>query len=214
MSRLIDLTGQKFNRLIVLKRYYKMAHPVYWLCRCDCGKEHVVEGNKIKSGEIKSCGCLKQEFVDNGGWNKKHGLTKTRIYSIWRSMKQRCTNPVSAAIKKNYQDRGITVCSEWHDFEKFKNWAFVNGYSENLTIERMDNNKGYSPDNCKWATITEQANNKRSNAKITYNGVTQNISQWARQLNIRSDTLRQRLINLGWSVEKALSTPVVRRGLA
>jgi len=213
MKKVIDITGRKYARLFVLKQEYKNNRKVYWRCKCDCGKEVIIAGERVKSGHTKSCGCLKLDFQANGGARKTHGSSKTRLYAIWGGMIQRCYNPNKKKHKKDYQDRGITVCPEWHNFEAFMDWALANGYSENLSIERIDNNKGYSPDNCKWADNKTQANNRRMCVNITFNGITQTIAQWAEEIGMKYHVLYQRLLK-GWDIESALLTPVGSRRLA
>lgn len=136
----------------------------------------------------------------------KHGMVGTRIYNIWKDMKRRCYCKTRKDYSR-YGGRGITICDEWlHDFQAFFDWAMVNGYKDDLTIDRIDSNKGYSPDNCRWATIKEQDNNKRNNRLLTYNGKTQTVTQWAEDLNINESTLRSR-IDRGLTDEQVLTTP-------
>jgi len=204
--KLIDLSGMKFDRLKVICRTKTEKGRVFWLCQCKCGNVKEVSGKELTRGTTKSCGCLRKETASKNFTT--HGATETRLYYIWTTMIQRCEKPSTKKSKKDYKERGITVCPGWHNFETFQSWALANGYSENLTIERMDNDKGYSPDNCKWATNKEQANNRRSNVNITFNGITQTIAQWAEELCMAYNVLHNRLSYLGWSVEKALTTPV------
>ena len=138
-----------------------------------------------------------------------HGETKTRLHKIWEAMIARCEyekHPYFA----DYGGRGITVCVEWHNYVTFRDWAKSNGYSEQLTIDRIDNEKGYAPDNCKWSTMKEQQNNKRNNHYLTWNGETRNITGWSEITGIKKTTIRER-INSGWSIEKTLTTPVRQR---
>ena len=136
----------------------------------------------------------------------KYSESYYRIYRIWSGMKQRCYNQKSPEYKW-YGGKGIAVCDEWlHDFKAFYNWAITNGYADDLTIDRKDNSKGYSPDNCRWATNKEQHNNQSNNVKITYNNKTQTLKQWSEELNVNYSTLRMR-IERGWSIERALGTP-------
>ena len=146
-------------------------------------------------------------------YNRKHGLSGTRIYQIYNNMRYRCYKPYAKEYDI-YNGQGRTVCPEWLDkengFINFYNWAMANGYADDLTLERMDNEKGYSPDNCKWATMKEQQNNKSDNRLITYNGETHNIAEWARITGLHRGALVKRL-NSGWPIEKALTKEVDTR---
>lgn len=206
MGKFIDLTGQKFGRLTVIERAEngKQGHT-YWLCKCICGNKTIVRGNHLRKGLIRSCGCLESE--NRKTMSTTHGLTKTRLYNIWGHIIQRCTNPNSKNYER-YGGRGITICEKWrNDFVSFYEWAINNGYKEDLTIDRIDNNKGYFPDNCRWTDKITQANNTRSNRFLTFNNKTQTIAQWARELELNANRIGDRL-NHGWSIEKALTTPI------
>lgn len=140
-----------------------------------------------------------------------HGQRNTRLYHIWTSMKQRCCNP-NHKYYDLYGGRGISVCEEWLQFEPFYEWAKSNGYNDKLTIDRKDNNKGYSPENCRWTTQKVQCNNRRNNVMLTCNGKTQTLTQWSEELGIGIDTLWRRMNVYGWDVEKTLTEKVVRGG--
>ena len=211
MGKCEDLTGQKFGKLTVIKRVENHVQPcgkqyVQWLCKCDCGNETVVRSANLKGGRTQSCGCLIKET------NSTHGLKKTRLYVVWKDIKARCFNP-NANNFKDYGAKGVFMCDEWrNDFKVFYDWAMENGYNPNAkrgecTIDRINNNKGYSPDNCRWTDNLTQQNNKKNNRFLTYNGETHTIAEWSRILNIKTYVLYARLYS-GWSVERTLTTPV------
>lgn len=208
MSKTKDLTGMKFNRLTVIRRIEDHIEPsgrkvAMWECLCDCGNIHNVSGKRLRNGITKSCGCLQKDHP-NG---TTHGMSNSKIYRIWYGMKQRCNcADVNSLSYKNYHSRGISYCNEWEEFEPFYEWAMNNGYKEGLTLERRNNNKNYSPDNCCWVDMNAQANNRRSNNLITYNGITQTETQWAREIGIKPSTLWARIHTLKWDTEKALTT--------
>lgn len=164
MGKFIDLTGQRFGKLVVLERAKGNSKQINWLCKCDCGRTTVVQGSNLKNGHIRSCGCLISES------NTKHGQWNTRLYRIYHAMKQRCYNPNSAPYPF-YGGRGITVCSEWlNDFQAFYDWAMSNGYRDDLSIDRIDVDGNYEPGNCRWTIKTLQSFNRRK-GKDNHSGV-------------------------------------------
>lgn len=206
IAKLIDLTGKKFGRLTVIEK--GSVNPngnTYWVCKCDCGEIRNVRSYALRRKEEVSCGCYRRELFKETA--VKHGKSNTRIYSIFGNMKMRCYNENDVNFR-NYGGRGIGITSEWLDnFANFYNWSMENGYRDNLTIERIDSNKGYEPSNCRWATMKEQANNRRSNHLVTFNGKTKNIQEWANLLGFEYATLWTRL-KRGWSIERTLTTPI------
>lgn len=186
MGYKVDLTGQKFNRLTVLTYAgVKGRRRSMWLCRCDCGKALEVDGTHLKSGHTKSCGCYSKERI--GNLNKKTGRTKTKLYYTYRNILNRCYRSENSS-HKYYKDRNIQMCPEWldknHGFERFQEWALANGYKEGLSIDRIDNDKGYSPDNCRWVDSYVQANNKRHNYYLRINGEIDTVGNLSRKYNV------------------------------
>lgn len=205
MGKALDLTGKRSGRLTAIrivgldKRGLRL-----WECQCDCGQLCIVKAPYFNSGRKRSCGCLEREH--NHYSNRTHGMTGTRIWTIWSGIKNRCAK-TNGKDYHNYKERGITVCEEWQRFEPFYEWAMQNGYDDHLTIERIDGSKGYSPENCKWATWTEQARNRRNNTSVTINGETHLLIEWAEITGIPYGTINCR-INRGWSKEDAVTRPV------
>lgn len=198
--------GRKIARLTLITKSRSSKGHI-WDCVCDCGEELKVKEYHLRNGIVKSCGCLKKEYEKMG--NPVHNFSKTRIQRIYHSMIQRCYSK-NHIHYYNYGGRGITVCDEWlgkDGLKTFAEWALKNGYNENLSIDRIDNNGNYSPNNCKWATPLEQQNNTRYNHKIEYNGEILSLSQMARKYNLSASTLSNRLKK--WKdVKKAIETPI------
>ena len=184
-----NLVGQRFGRLVVLEDTKIMVlkrTQTYQKCLCDCGNIVIVPKSYLKSEHTRSCGCWVKEM------HTTHGLSQSRIYKVYSGMKKRCYDK-NHKIYNRYGGRGITICDEWlNDFMAFYNWSMANGYQDNLTIDRIDNNKGYSPDNCRWVTMLEQAQNTSKNVNITYKGKTQTISAWSRETGIPQNTISRR----------------------
>ena len=202
-----DLTGEKFGRLTVIEFVEIKNRGAVWKCVCECGKYKNVRAGDLKAEKIKSCGCLRKE-VSKQTITKlctTHGQRNTRLYRIWRDMKQRCYDR-NAKNYHNYGGRGIEVCLEWkNSFKSFYEWSINNGYNNDLSIDRINVNGNYYPDNCRWATVKEQCNNTRKNVMITYNGKSQTLKEWAEELNINYHTLWKRIKVYKWSAERALN---------
>lgn len=157
-TKKIDLTGERFGRLVVLRQVDSANSMSRYECLCDCGNKTIVYGNNLRRGYTQSCGCYRHECEKVN--TRTHGREPRRIYRIWSGMLNRCNNPNNGRYK-HYGGRGITVCGEWHDFTAFRDWALSHGYREDLSIDRINNDGNYEPDNCRWATAKEQAQNKR-----------------------------------------------------
>lgn len=167
MPKRMNLVGQKFNMLTVLEFYDIQNGMSRWLCQCDCGKILPVYGRNLKSGNTISCGCYHK--AHNKEYGYKHGGSGTRLYNIWSNMKSRCKNPNETAYRW-YGGKGIKVCDQWKDFTNFREWALNNGYKENLTIDRIDSNKDYCPENCQWLTMKENNDkDRRRYAGVAFN---------------------------------------------
>lgn len=206
MNYRVDLTGQKFGRLTVLARVWRVnTSAAYWLCRCDCGTLRVVYGTNLTKGLSKSCGCLQKEIVTE--CNSSHGLSHSRIYRIWSNIKTNCHNPNSP----NYAysgAKGVDVCDEWQKFDSFYEWSMMNGYADDLVLGRINKNKGYSPDNCIWVTYKTDCNNRSYNNNIEFRGEVHTLKEWSEKLDIPRNTLWMRLNKYGWTIERTLTTKV------
>lgn len=203
----LNLTGKRFGKLVAIKTAGKTKNGAYlWQCKCDCGNEIIANVGNLKNGHTKSCGCLR---VDRCKTNfTKHGLEHTRLYGIWSDMRLRCYDEKNIAYHR-YGGRGITICDEWkNDVKAFYDWATANGYKDSLTIDRIDNDGNYCPENCRWATVKEQASNRRSNILVTHNGKTQTMKKWANEVGTPYKVVWARMQKLGWSAERALTEPV------
>lgn len=207
-------TGERFGRWTVIKLDHIEKHKYknnilnteYYLVKCDCGNEKVVIKSCLVHGKSKSCGCLRKELLSKR--EREHGLSHTRIYRIWHNMVDRC-------YKKNDKDyykygaRGIMVCNEWKEnVLSFKDWALNNGYSTDLTLDRIDNNGNYEPNNCRWITTKEQNRNTRRNILITYNNETHCLMEWSEIMNMPYATIKFRL-NKGWSIDDIFNKPIL-----
>ena len=203
----IEAIGKKINKLTVIS-LRKHGRRVYAICKCDCGNTKEICLSNILSGKQKSCGCLVKHNLENGLCHLQHGLSKHPLHNVWDKIKGRCYNKKDHAYK-NYGARGIIMCNEWkNSFKCFYDWAVKNGYKKGLSIDRIDNDGNYCPENCRWATAKEQANNRRSNILVTYNHKTQSLLKWSEEKNIPYRTLRARIKVYNWDTKKALETPM------
>lgn len=203
----LNITGKRFGKLVAIKTIGKNKNGGYlWQCKCDCGNEITASVGNLNNGHTKSCGCLR---ADRCKMNfTKHGLESTRLYDIWRDMRLRCYDKRNISYNR-YGGRGITICDEWkNDVKSFYDWAMANGYKDSLTIDRIDNDGNYCPENCRWVTVKEQASNRRSNILVTHNGKTQTMKEWAHEVGIHYKAVWARMQKLGWSSERALTHPV------
>lgn len=199
IPNLINITGQQFG-MLTAQEYIGRSK---WRCLCACGRETIAGSGHLKSGHTKSCGCWKLQRISET--HKTHGGTKTRLYNTWQKMRERCNKPTDKNFNR-YGGRGIKVCEEWEQsFERFQEWAQTNGYADDLTIDRIDNDKGYNPENCRWATEKQQSNNRRSNRLITFNGQTKTLAEWSDILGMKPRTITRRLDKWGWNVKDALT---------
>ena len=205
-----DISGMSFGKLSVESFAYSMNSRSYWNCTCKCGNKYVGQGKSIISGLTRSCGCLSAEVTSKR--SRTHGGSQTPEYAIWAGMISRCENPNNSAYK-HYGAIGIKVCRRWRNsFDNFINDMGkrpVSNRKREYSIERINRKKGYYPSNCKWATYSEQQNNKSNNTLLKFNGVTQTIAQWSSKNRIPYGTLLRR-IKAGWQIERILTKPTKR----
>lgn len=190
MRKSPDITGQQFGRLTAVQKVNATGRA-RWLCKCSCGRTTVVDLCALQSGATKSCGCLQKERASAVGLgNTKYvGKDEQRIADVYEGMKKRCYNPHNHNYK-NYGARGISICDEWlHDKPSFVQWSLKNGYKQGLSIDRIDNDGPYSPDNCRWASLEQQHNNRRDNRLVTVDGETHSIAEWSRKLRLDQSAL-------------------------
>lgn len=207
-----SLVGKTFGRLTVIKDSGERATngSILWECKCSCGKTSLVRGSELTGGRTKSCGCYSTDVLKKVA--TKHGLSKvngkhTKLFRAWASMKQRCYNKNHASYK-DYGGRGIDVCTEWReDFEAFHDWSIANGFSDDLSIDRIDNDKGYSPDNCRWVDAKTQIRNRRNTVTYNWNGSEYTLAELGELTGINKMTIKSRL-NSGATLEEALDLKV------
>ena len=205
MPPLIDLTGQTFGWLTVIERAHNRGPTTCWDCRCRCGQFVTARYPNLRSGRSRSCGCLMKEVSKNT--LTTHGLSQElpRLYRIWKNMRTRCFNPRTTCYVR-YGGRGVTVCEDWHGYAAFHEWATTNGYREDLSIDRINNDGNYEPNNCRWATPKDQARNTSRKRLITHGGETKSLAEWSSKTGIHRRTLSSRFDKLEWSIEKALTS--------
>jgi len=211
MPAALQLSGVRFGRLTGVEREGKnKSGQALWLCNCTCGADCVVAAASLANGHTKSCGCLKREVSRSNGamrgesW-RTHGMSRTKLYYVWKRIIQRCENPKNPAYKY-YGGRGITVCKRWRNsFERFH--EDMGPCPPGLQIDRIDNNGNYEPSNCRWATARTQIRNRRNSRYLTIGGIRRTVTEWAEAGGMKYATLWGRL-KRGWSAEDAISTPV------
>lgn len=208
---LIDLTGRRVGRLVVLHQGERVNGRIGWVCQCDCGKVKTIDSKSLSCGIVQSCGCLRNETARMKA--TKHLMCNSRLYDIYHNMKKRCYNSHSDHYKW-YGAENKGICEEWlgkNGFKSFAEWSLSHGYNDSLTIDRKDNTKGYSPDNCRWVTPKQNCRNKRNNHYVTISGETKTLSEWAEVYGISFAAISARINKLGWDDVKAITTPLLRK---
>ena len=209
----IDLSGKRFHRLIVLREDGRIYGRPAFVCRCDYGNVVRANASELNASRVQSCGCLQREKSSQvlTALKTTHGESSSRLYAVWMAMKNRCRNKRCKEYSL-YGGRGINVCSEWaEDYEAFRDWALANGYDESAprgqcTIDRIDVNGNYCPENCRWSTQSEQCNNRQKNRYVEIDGQRKTIAEWAKVSGLSYSTILDRLNN-GWSPSRAISQP-------
>jgi hypothetical protein len=200
----LSLIGKKYNRLTVISGSHTLKNRKHWVCECECGNKKIVSGNNLKSGQVKSCGCLRNENLKLK--LLKHGMSESQVYNIYCKMLSRCNNLKDKAYP-SYGGRGIKVCERWLNFENFY-LDMGERPAPEYSIDRIDNNKGYSPDNCRYATPTQQARNTRRNRIINIDGVKKPLCEWLEIMGLSLSAFQKRLIR-GWDENKAITTKIM-----
>lgn len=205
MGRKKNLIGLRFGELTVIKKLQSDSHKeMRWLCLCDCGNEHITTSNRLTTGKTVCCRDCAYKKIAKA--NRTHGQSPRHMFNAYVNMKTRCYNK-NYYLFRHYGGKGITICDEWlgHDgFINFRNWSYENGYADNLSIDRIDNSKGYSPYNCRWVSMKAQQNNRTNNRMITANGETHTMAEWAKISGILYSTIQRRL-KCGWSEHDAVT---------
>jgi len=199
----VDHSGKKFGRLTAVSIAGKSDRAILWLCKCDCGKDHITRSAQLVRGSVKSCGCLKKELLSIK--KKTHGLSSTRTFNIWANIRQRCENPNNMAFRY-YGSRGISVCDAWQTLE-----GFIADMGEcpgdQMTIERVDVNGNYEKNNCVWASMMDQARNKRRTIRVPLNGRLVCLTEYCDVTGKNYAMMRSRIKEYGWSIDRAVETP-------
>ena len=207
-----DISGNRYGRLVAISYHHFSAKQcqTFWLCQCDCGRKVIVGKSHLKDGHTKSCGCLQREVSSKvtSARNYKHGHTHERLYRVWASIKTRCYNKRNKGFC-DYGGRGIKMCDEWNDYESFRAWALANGYDEIAargvtTIDRIDVNGNYCPENCRFISIAEQNRNKRTVRKFEYNGNIYTIPEFATKIGMSRSALYDRFYRKNWDVDEVI----------
>ncbi len=211
MPKAIDLSGNRYGRLMVIKKLGLVKNKRIYECKCDCGNIKNISHSDLQSGRTKSCGCYRKEKMTEK--NKTHGLSVengeiTRLFRIWSGVKTRVLNKKSP-VYKDYGGRGISIYESWMNYENFYKWAMDNGYGEKLTLDRIDVNGNYEPNNCRWVNMKTQANNRRTNINITLGHTTKTLTQWCEIFELNYKTVQDRL-KRNWNITRALTTPVTK----
>ena len=177
----VDIAGQRFGRLVAVRPTDQRNKQggIIWECQCDCGNTFFTDAHSLKKGNTKTCGCSRSDPKPG----RRRPNRGTRLYRVWSNMKTRCLIKNNGYAYSRYGGRGITICDEWLNFDGFAVWALSSGYSSDLTIDRIDNNKGYSPDNCRWVPMSVQNKNRSSTHFVTIDGVTKCVKDWMRELH-------------------------------
>lgn len=206
-----DLTGMRTGRLVVIRFSHRNKRGVgMWLCRCDCGNTTILRSDHITCHRVKSCGCWQKEIEEKGLCHRSQdGESRTRLYSIWYGMKKRCRD----SKLERYGGRGISVCKEWDEsYKAFRDWSLANGYTEHLSIDRIDNDGNYEPSNCRWTTAKEQAWNRENGIVLHYRGAELQTRDVVAMTGLKYKTVWQRYKN-GWTDREIIETPFnCRRG--
>lgn len=206
-TRFVDLTGRVFGKLTAISPAgQNKAKQYLWNCICECGGESIVVGSNLIRGNTKACGCVR--LTEIGDRTRKHGMVKTRIFKIWAGMRKRCLNPKCDSYHL-YGGRGIKICERWDEFDKFYE-DMGESYGDHLSLDRIDPDGDYCPENCRWATTKQQNNNRRNNRIVELNGISKTLAQWSESSGIRQNTISNRL-KVGWDTHSAIYQATLKR---